>query len=515
MISSPSVIRRYTPPTCTLEILAKSSSLSRWTGKTLLKDLRFKLSFDDPKVSEEKQANITGDRAQLQQLTDVVSNYVQKLLTTSPYHLPLESIRISDSSPAEELKPATDSEIPPSITTKGLLAHELSFGSLAHPDSPQKITITASQLFDLATALDEYNQEIDSLPNFASQNQNRSKIAWGSMAAALVASVGVTALGLQVYKQNQTKPNTLASIKPQTSQVNPDVIGEVIPPVVSTPSTTLTPSPTVAPELALQKTLPQPPSVTTPKAPPENIPSPPPLANNTGDSKPTETIAIQPNNNNSSKLETSSTSIVTKRIALPKNNISTAPSNSTIDSTNDSATNVQADTGINKPPKTTLSPQPTTPPETTKTPTSLAAISPNELPPIPPKSIKNETNSTNISSNNGQNETQTDNSTTTNEPDQITANNNSYLDRVKTYFQKRWKPPTGLKQSLQYRLFLQKNGSLISITPIGKESETYLDRTSMPLINEQFVSGLDSDREIRLVLNPDGTVQTFNESNER
>ncbi len=53
MARSHSVLRRYTPPTCTLEVIARDSALSRWVGKPVVNDLRFQLSLDDPKLERE------------------------------------------------------------------------------------------------------------------------------------------------------------------------------------------------------------------------------------------------------------------------------------------------------------------------------------------------------------------------------------------------------------------------------------------------------------------------------
>ncbi|HAJ59880.1 MAG TPA: hypothetical protein DCP31_11910, partial [Cyanobacteria bacterium UBA8543] len=63
---SNSVLRRYTPPTCTLEIAAKSSPLSRLTGQSVMKDLRFELRFDDPRKPEDERVIIRGDRTELE-----------------------------------------------------------------------------------------------------------------------------------------------------------------------------------------------------------------------------------------------------------------------------------------------------------------------------------------------------------------------------------------------------------------------------------------------------------------
>ena len=53
MPGSNSVVRRYTPPTCTLEILAESSPLSHWMSQTVVDQLRFQLHFDDPTLPED------------------------------------------------------------------------------------------------------------------------------------------------------------------------------------------------------------------------------------------------------------------------------------------------------------------------------------------------------------------------------------------------------------------------------------------------------------------------------
>ncbi|MFM7426479.1 MAG: DUF4335 domain-containing protein, partial [Elainella sp.] len=84
------VLRRYTPPTCTLEIAAAGSALSRWTDRTVLKNLRFQLSFDDPKLPPDEQVAVSGDQGQLETLCDVVGRYVQTLLAAAPEQLPWE-----------------------------------------------------------------------------------------------------------------------------------------------------------------------------------------------------------------------------------------------------------------------------------------------------------------------------------------------------------------------------------------------------------------------------------------
>jgi hypothetical protein len=72
-----------------------------------------------------------------------------------------------------------------------------------------------------------------------------------------------------------------------------------------------------------------------------------------------------------------------------------------------------------------------------------------------------------------------------------------------------------LTQTLEYRLTLNKDGSLGRIIPLGQAAKIYLDRTSMPLLGEPFVTPLEAslpeNPDIRLVLAPERTVRTFME----
>src|SRR5688572_30379422 len=77
---SNSNLRRYTPPTCTLEIAAKTSPLSRFVGQSVLKNLRFELRFDDPRQPDDHRETIRGDEYELEMLCEAVNSYVQHSL---------------------------------------------------------------------------------------------------------------------------------------------------------------------------------------------------------------------------------------------------------------------------------------------------------------------------------------------------------------------------------------------------------------------------------------------------
>ena len=187
---STSVLRRYTPPTCTLEIAAKGSALSKWTDRAVLKNLRFQLSFDDPTVPEDQQVEIRGDRTQLEALWEAVSVYVQEVLGQSGVEVSERSDR-----PIELIHPLA--LVPPKtgiyLQPKGWLRHELHLGTLANERSGGVVPLSALQLFDLANALDDYHAEALTLPALNRPAWIKSPSGWASVAAVFLLAVGTTA----------------------------------------------------------------------------------------------------------------------------------------------------------------------------------------------------------------------------------------------------------------------------------------------------------------------------------
>ena len=85
----------------------------------------------------------------------------------------------------------------------------------------------------------------------------------------------------------------------------------------------------------------------------------------------------------------------------------------------------------------------------------------------------------------------------------------SQLQEVTAYFQEKWQPPAELKQSLEYRLLLDGDGSIKRVIPLGKAAKLYLSKTNIPVNGESFISASESQPVIRLLLNPNGRVQAF------
>ena len=374
MLSTNALIRRYTPPTCTLEIWGKRSPLSLWAGRNLLKDVGFQLYLDDPRQTEREPLVIKGSSYQLQSLCDVVSNYTQNLL----------QFRENMTSPIQELT-----------------QHQLSLDSLALSTPPETLNLSITQLFDLANALDEYSQESAVLPKLDKSLPRKALLTWSATAAALILAFGLP-LGVRYWQQTQLARIAKNTLPPVPRNINPESLE--IPSVPLPPG--ISPAPTA---IVIAPLPPVPAQGGTTRAPAELTPG---------------TVNLNP------PLPT-----------LPK-----LPS-------------LQA-------PKS----------ETTNLPSAdqrAKVTQPSLLDTIP------------------------------------------QVAEVRQYFQARWQPPESLKQTLEYRLTLSKDGSLERITPLGQAAKIYLDRTAMPLLGEPFVSELEpslqQNPEIRLVLSPDRTVRTFME----
>ncbi|MBE9223710.1 hypothetical protein IQ215_13480, partial [Cyanobacterium stanieri LEGE 03274] len=120
------------------------------------------------------------------------------------------------------------------------------------------------------------------------------------------------------------------------------------------------------------------------------------------------------------------------------------------------------------------------------------------LPPTPPLQARNpQVNNNNTTNSNAQN----------NNPPP------SPQQEVKNYFANRWQPPENLTQSIEYRLLINAQGSIVRITPVGQTAGFFIDRTPLPLQGEAITSPLTESESvtIRVIFSPDGNVNTFRE----
>ncbi|MEO1561595.1 MAG: hypothetical protein AAFS12_18925, partial [Cyanobacteria bacterium J06632_19] len=85
---------------------------------------------------------------------------------------------------------------------------------------------------------------------------------------------------------------------------------------------------------------------------------------------------------------------------------------------------------------------------------------------------------------------------------------------VRNYLRKRWQPPRGLKQPLQYSLTVGVDGALEQILPLTKAARDNVDRAGIPEIGQPFVSSSRNGQNVRVraVLRANGKVQVFPET---
>ena len=475
MPGSNSVVRRYTPPTCTLEILAESSPLSHWMSQTVVDQLRFQLHFDDPTLPEDLRIPIEGNREQLEVLCNAVSSYVQQLLQDSSDRFCVLFRESTPSTPSESENLASSAS-PPStphhrdntgvledtiyLEFQENLTHKLYLGSLATQRSGPVIELTLLQLFDLSSALDEYSADIIALPTMGAERFITAKLpTWAPVAAVLTLALGLTPFTWQ-YANNMRSVRVVEQQKPQ----------EPIP----TGSPTMNPDASLKlPDLAnLPSDLPSPNQENLDVLRPGKV-SPPATPGTIG-KNPLKTPQIPgdtiPNSPNSTQVP-------------PK--ISGYPLDSRI----------QAKT-----------PNYNTPPgDVNKLPDSLP--SPNRsLPqtqPLDRLDRSNRTGDTNLAGT----------------PDPITSQENKSYDTPQVaeagkYLQSKWRPPADFTQTLEYSVTLEVDGTIQRILPLNQAAREYIDNTGMPEIGKPFVSSNKAGKtlRIRVVYSPDGKVKTFTET---
>ncbi len=494
MVISNSVVRIYTPPTCTLKIVGKSSPLARWVGGTVLKKMRFELRFDDPRKHKDQQIKVKGEQEELELLSEVVTEYIQKFLHRSALDLPLLTPEAStlERSFSEVLNnqseqvipfPGLDSSEPetegeeaqtsslspppfargPRLEPKGLLAHQLYLGYLGSEETGESVALSTTQLFDLATALDEYAEDIVALPFL--KDSDRSVIPyWAGTAAAVVMAVGLTAIGMRML-DNSPEAETVADAGSPNTQAP---IGIVPPP--SAPAVSPTPTPTLPSDLKSKEK--QKPPGPVKRGSEGSLTQP---GGNTTSGSEVTTVPNQPPRVSNSNQKT----IPSVRPAQPAKPPNVAPGATVIK------------------PNLRPAPQeikPSVPSRNGETPSI-----PGRLP-----SLDNNKRVAGA----GDDRTFNTPSSTRESPlsDAI-----SQEAEVKSYFQRNWNPPQGFTETLEYRLVLDNDGSLRTITPIGSAANTHIESTNMPKLGLQFVSPFSGgeSKTIRLVLYPDSKVATF------
>ena len=435
--------------------MASDSPLSRWASKPVLKDIRFKLSLDDPKVSRDEWIVVRGDRDQLAALCDSVSNYIQNFLAQSHDRLNLD-VLAPETSVATLAFPTKPAATATQVSAKldglrlqphGLLNHELHWGALATEETGAVTSLSTLQLFDLANALEDYSSDVLDLPELRSDGWVKQMPRWGQIAAVALIAVGLSTSAIKLLDGSQPTVPTVASSQGAAStdqqiatQISPAIVDKATPPAMSTQK--LPPPP---PNGSVAGSKPGMPTVTTPQLP---------------------TPAPNPGNAASGSISTYPVPVVPGR-------------------------------------PTVIVPEPDT---------TATAKAPERSPNVASAPSGAESFSADAASSLNQRGATTRSKVNESAAGQATAFDTiPQVAEVRNYFEKKWQPPEGLSQTLEYSLKLDANGTIQTITPLKQASGDYIDRTGMPLLGDPFVSPLKGRQsaKVRLVLEPNGTVKAF------
>jgi hypothetical protein len=526
------VLKRYTPPTCTLEITAKSSPLSRWAGQPVFKSLSFELRLDDPRLPDTQHVTLRGDRIQLETLHEAVSTYVQNLLGESRdwesnLNSQIDRTAAGPDSPeaagnalifdrtanTSELAtsnpyslPTSYLPVPPRLEPRGLLAHNLFLGSLSAAESGPVVPLSTLQLFDLATALDDCAAEVMALPNLNRESRGPLSSPWLKVAAMLVASAGLTTGTIKMLDRPATSPQTATAPATAPAPGNPQLAAGVSPSPVPALPTPPAPTPAATPGLP---PLPPPP-INTAASP---SPSLPPIA-----------LAPTPPTNKPSPIQQppllfpangSAPSAPQSPPAFPQGQTITIPAPEEPPQGRPQAPAPVPYVLPPLPPRLAPAVPPPLPPSlsASRFPVPAPQPFPRSIEPIvPPASTQlpplEDAQPTAESEDNNQAAASKKNSTLFDTIPQVSE--------ARTYFEERWKPPEGMEQTLEYSVQIDENGSIQSIVPMGKAAADYIEQTNMPLAGEPFVSAVPNGKKpkIRVVLRPNGRVQTFLEESD-
>ncbi|WP_342596647.1 DUF4335 domain-containing protein [Cyanobacterium aponinum UTEX 3222] len=491
VINNSSSFRRYTPPTCTLEIYNPQPFWGKWRYQSFPQYFSFQLHFDDPRIPKDNRSSIIGDRTLLEKLRQLVDEYINLYLDDRQIVRDNQTCDIPQDEHTEFICLSRESDY----------SHKLYYHGIEPQRETVEVILTNTQLFDLINALEAYYYDV------TKSNQELGE----AISSNLGLSIFITALVCIIggwfwwrYEQNLALQQNPIDNQSQSSEAEEfdDDIEKVIPPSPLDPqSLPSIVTPEVPEELRNRESLPPPESTIT--RPPDNNPTaeipqnfpennsqatltmetpPPPSVNDL----PPSTV-----NNNSQGMNSQLSLSQTISLQPSSSNSNTIPSSPpklnklpVLSSSNSSVPNLNSFTSEDV------------------SPSQFALNNINKTNDItPPIVIKNPTLPENI------------NNLDTSKLVAKKLPPTSAEVEVKQYFISQWQPPENLQQSIEYRLQINSEGQLTKVTPIGQVAIIYLDRTNMPLLGKKIASSLEEDSQatIRLILSPNGNVQTFKE----
>ena len=504
-----SVIQKcYNPPTCTLEITAQTSVLSRWMRQPAVKTLEFCLQFDSASPAQQQSIAIRGNDAQLETLSLTVSDYIGQLLASSHADLPVVNPCPSDqpetlpcqphayqADSVESVEPARGKV---QLRSHTLLRHELELGSLATETSGNRIPLTTTQLFDLASALDDCAAEMVQLPALSEPTERvqpwlQPPPVWVRSAAMVVLLVGVTTAILKLSRPRHPQPTSTISLNRDQAPAEPQRD-----PSISADTNTSRPLPA--------SPTPSRPVVPTPTSTPSGLPS-----QSEGGSQPTDALTTHPAPA-APRAHTPAPAVPPTSPALGRSRRQQPqPSPPTPAQRRERSENLATPSQQNRP-STTLEERPAAPKPAGPNATPPAAISQapstaSEFADIEGESVAPPTETDSSQSQGLRSKSQPSRAIA---PQSAKRGPLPQIAEVQQYVAQRWQAPPSLNQNLEYRLVLNPNGSLQRVEPLDTIANQYLNQLPLPSLNQPFVSpvGQETHSKIRLILGPGNTVRT-------
>ncbi|NEO83414.1 MAG: DUF4335 domain-containing protein [Spirulina sp. SIO3F2] len=436
--------RRFHFPSCSLIVRAQRSLLTFWRRSAWDSSLLWEIRFSSP-IPETEPGVLKGDTRQIQQLHQMVNHYLTTTLLAQP---------TTDIPLLGNVTKVLKAQSPPTLSLRGLLAHELHCGSLT--SSQPQLLLTATQLADLALALDTYAQAQAEQALW----KNTSSMPWRPIALGSSFLV-IAAIATGLYWQRSRSLTPVLSTAPAIdAQPRPEQ-AVIPPPPIAAPSPQ--PTPQLPDALAKLGKLNPPGSVTVP-----GRPQPPNTSNvgirssaNRANSKPSQSQqAVTPSTSTTSEEEFVAVAPPAPQVPpLPPLGASDSiesPLTASAEGTNnlDVPEELFADASAHSPRNTPRSPANATVPE---------------FPPTLPQ-----------------------------------------VQEVQQYFAQR--SPTGSLPAagVKYRLTIGADGALVRLRPLDTASTESLSFLAMPRLGEPFVSSLDNYRqaEIQLHIEAGGQVTT-------
>ncbi|WP_008312355.1 DUF4335 domain-containing protein [Leptolyngbya sp. PCC 6406] len=213
---------RYETATATLEVTGRQAAVSRWSDRPVVQPHRFRLQLLPSAELVPQGVEIRGDRAQFLALCTALETYIQD--------------HLRDPLRGEESPPVAPGAIrTPSLSPQGLTRHRLHLGSLQTTDGESVLFLSSLQLADLASLSGQLDQQVRLLPVTLTAKARWSRTGlglahpwqrWGSLAAGLIAVVGVASLWPSLQQSPNLAPT--ASQESLSTTVDPvDTLPEV------------------------------------------------------------------------------------------------------------------------------------------------------------------------------------------------------------------------------------------------------------------------------------------------